>query len=81
MHPEFHGSYSVKAVLAVLVPELSYDCLAIRDGAGAQNEWNNIVTGVYDEKTATETAEALRTCSKLDTRAMVEIAKILLALR
>ncbi len=81
VHPEFHGSYSVKAVLPVLMPELSYDHLAIRDGAGAQHEWNNIVTGVYDEKTAKEAAEALRTYCKLDTRAMVEIARILFALR
>ncbi len=50
VHPEFHGSYSVKAVLPVLIPTLSYDRLVIRDGAGAQIEWNNIVTGAYDRK-------------------------------
>lgn len=79
-HPEFRGSYSVKAILPVLVPDLSYDRLAIRNGAGAQIEWNNIVTGAYDETTAAETAAALRAYCKLDTRAMVEIATVLRAL-
>lgn len=79
-HPAFGGSYSVKVVLPVIVPALSYDRLAIRDGAGAQTEWNNIVTGVYDTSKAAETAAALRAYCKLDTLAMVEIAKVLRAL-
>lgn len=79
-HPAFRGSYSVKAVLPVVVPTLSYDRLAIRDGAGAQTEWNNIVTGVYDTTKATAIAAALRAYCKLDTLAMVEIAKALRAL-
>jgi hypothetical protein len=79
-HPAFRGSYSVKAVLPVVVPALSYDRLAIRDGAGAQTEWNNIVTGVHDTCKAVETAAALRACCKLDTLAMVEIAKVLRSL-
>ncbi len=79
-HPDFCGSYSVKAVLPVLVPELSYDRLAIRDGAVAQIEWNKIVTGAYDGARAAETAAALRAYCKLDTFAMVEIARVLKAL-
>jgi hypothetical protein len=31
-HPQFRGSFSIKAVLPVLVPDLSYDGLAIRNG-------------------------------------------------
>lgn len=80
-HPEFQGSYSVKAVLPVLVPSLSYDRLAIRNGAGAQIEWNKIVTGAYDATKATETAASLRAYCKLDTLAMVEITNVLNALR
>jgi len=32
-HPHFRGSFSLKAVLPALVPELSYESLAIRDGS------------------------------------------------
>jgi len=34
-HPKFGGSFSLKNVLPALVPDLSYDDLAIRDGATA----------------------------------------------
>lgn len=80
VHPDFRGSYSVKAVLPALVPRLSYDHLAIRNGAGAQMEWNNMVTGLYGTTKSAATAAALRTYCELDTRAMVEIAKVLIAL-
>ncbi len=79
-HPDFRGSYSVKVVLPVLVPTLSYKQLAIQDGSGAQVEWNNIVTGLYDKKKASATAAALRSYCRLDTLAMVEIAKVLKAI-
>ncbi len=36
--PAFAGSFSLKNVLPALVPELSYDGLAIRDGTTASNE-------------------------------------------
>jgi len=32
-HPDFNGSFSLKVVLPALCPELTYDDLAIRDGA------------------------------------------------
>jgi hypothetical protein len=34
-HPDFAGSFSIKDVLPVLVPELSYDDLEIQDGQDA----------------------------------------------
>ena len=34
-HPDFRGSFSIKDVLPVLVPELSYNDLAIQDGQDA----------------------------------------------
>ena len=37
-HPGFGGSFSLKAVLPVLAPELVYDDLAIRDGDSAARE-------------------------------------------
>ena len=35
VHPDFRGSTSIKAVLPVLVPELSYKTLAIQEGGAA----------------------------------------------
>ena len=34
-HPAFHGSFSLKKVIPALVPEVSYDALAIGDGVTA----------------------------------------------
>ncbi|HUL02338.1 MAG TPA: DUF2779 domain-containing protein [Gemmatimonadales bacterium] len=34
-HPQFAGSFSLKSVLPALVPDLSYDDLAVKDGATA----------------------------------------------
>ena len=34
-HPDFHGSFSIKKVLTVLVLELGYHELAIQDGMAA----------------------------------------------
>ena len=31
-HPEFYGSFSLKAVLPALLPEMGYESLAIREG-------------------------------------------------
>ena len=39
-HPDFCGSKSLKAVLPVLVPELSYNHLGIQGGADAPAAWN-----------------------------------------
>jgi hypothetical protein len=38
-HPGFRGSTSIKAVMPVLVPELSYDDLEIKEGATASEQW------------------------------------------
>jgi hypothetical protein len=36
-HPDFHGSYSLKAVVPALIPELAYDDLEVADGTTASN--------------------------------------------
>jgi hypothetical protein len=73
VHPGFKGKTSLKNILTVLVPSLSYDDLAIKEGATATVRWNEIVTDKVDPATAvTLRSELLRYCA-LDTRAMVEI--------
>jgi CRISPR/Cas system-associated exonuclease Cas4 (RecB family) len=80
-HPEFRGSFSIKTVLPVLVPDLSYDGLAIRNGALAITRFARMarreITGPEIENTRQELMEYC----KLDTLAMVrlhqELAKMI----
>ena len=44
-HPAFAGSYSLKAVLPALVPEMSYDGMAVANGQDAGLAWESLVRG------------------------------------
>ena len=78
VHPGFKGRTSIKWVLPVLVPELSYDGLAIREGATATARWNEIVTGAVDDATAAKFRADLLAYCGLDSLAMLEIWRQLL---
>jgi hypothetical protein len=70
--PEMKGSYSIKAVLPALVPELSYDELEINEGGLAsiafESLWNET-----DLMIIAEMKNQLLEYCKLDTLAMVKI--------
>lgn len=66
----FHGSASIKKVLPVLVPNLSYADLEIGEGATAMTRWWEMVNGNADTD---QTARDLLKYCELDTWAMVEI--------
>ena len=66
------GSYSIKAVLPALVPELSYDELEINEGGLATIAFENLFTE-NDMIKISETREQLLEYCKLDTLAMVRI--------
>jgi len=70
--PEMHGSYSIKAVLPALVPELSYKELGIADGGSASIAYENLLEE-RDMFKIEETRKNLLEYCKLDTLAMVEI--------
>jgi len=74
--PGFKGSNSIKDVLPVLAPHLSYKDLSIGKGDLASVRWYEIVTG--EDSTGAEQifADLLEYC-KLDTLAMVEIFNVL----
>lgn len=74
--PGFRGSNSIKDVLPVLVPDLSYKDLAIGKGDLASVRWYEIVTGEDSSGAEQVFADLLEYC-KLDTQAMVEIYKVL----
>ena len=73
LHPDFKGSWSIKNVLTVMIPELSYEDLKIGAGDQAMIAWWEMVTGnmptVEIEKTK---GDLLKYC-ELDTFAMVKI--------
>ena len=77
VHPDFKGKTSIKNILPVLVPSLSYKNLVIQEGATATARWNEIVTGKVNATTVEKSrTELLRYCA-LDTWAMVEIWRVL----
>lgn len=77
IHPKFKGKTSIKYILPVLAPDLSYKVLDIQEGATASNTWNQIVSGEYSKEEALEKTEHLKTYCKLDTYAMYKIWKYL----
>ena len=77
--PAFGGSNSLKAVLPVLVPELRYDGLTISDGTDSLAAWHRLISLPAGDEREQLIAD-LRTYSRLDTMAMVEIHRVLAAL-
>ncbi len=77
VHRDFKGSYSIKAVLSVLVPALSYAHLDIRDGGMACSTWKKMIFETQDASKKQEIAVSLRKYCELDTLAMVKILEAL----
>lgn len=77
LHPEFFGSASIKRVLPVLLPELSYKNLEIQDGTMALSEWERSTKNDIGSEERDSIRENLLKYCKLDTLAMVEIWKVL----
>ena len=73
--PRFEGSASIKKVLPVLVPELSYKVLGIQEGNTAQRLWMEAVLDGTRETEKQQILDDLIEYCKLDTLAMVEIYK------
>jgi len=72
------GSASIKKVLPVLVPSLTYKDLEIQEGQSASRLWRSIVLDGNDiDGRSADILQALREYCKLDTFAMVEIFRAL----
>jgi len=74
---DFFGSASIKAVMPVLIPNLSYEDLNIREGNTAQRIWMATVSGDKNQNEKDQIMEDLRKYCTLDTLAMVEIWELL----
>lgn len=81
VHKDFKGSTSIKKVLPVLAPELSYKELAIQEGGTAASSWLKLISPVIASKPKQSNIDVdkiqlrkdmLAYC-KLDTFAMVRI--------
>ena len=72
-HKDFRGSASIKAVLPVVCPELSYKELAIQNGGQAMTTYGDLIfSDVYKGKEVQVAYDLLAYC-ELDTWAMVRI--------
>jgi hypothetical protein len=81
IHPDFKGRSSIKKVLPVLVPELSYATLGIGDGLTATISWFRAVKwDTMDADTRQKIFDDLEIYCELDTIAMVRIFDVLTGL-
>ena len=76
--PKFKGSWSIKNILPVLVPSLSYKDIDVQNGTQAMVSWEKIVYGKISDDEKTKIYNSLLEYCKLDTLAMYEIYKYLI---
>ncbi|HBU28000.1 TPA: hypothetical protein DEB00_02680 [Candidatus Uhrbacteria bacterium] len=74
---KFKGSASIKNVLPVLVPELTYKALGIQKGDQAVERWEKMIHKATPQEEKDSIARDLLAYCKLDTLAMVEIYRFL----
>lgn len=72
-HPAFLGRWSIKAVLPVLVPDMDYKGLAIRDGAAAMRAYERLMTEKLAPAEREQLIADLKAYCGQDTLAMVRI--------
>jgi len=80
IHLRFKGSWSIKNVLPIMVPELGYDEMDISKGDQAMMAWWELIHDKFPMDDAEKTKTALLEYCKMDTWAMVKIWKKLLEL-
>lgn len=80
--PKFKGSYSIKKVLPVLVPDLSYTEMDIAEGAIAMASWDEMVhkLGAENQAMKDKIRDNLLCYCGMDTMAMVRIWQVLSSL-
>ena len=72
-HPQFHGSFSIKSVLPVLVPEMGYQDLEIQQGLVAALDFGRMVAGDTPVEEHGKIKDALLAYCQRDTEAMVRV--------
>ena len=77
LHHDFRGGFSIKDVLPVLVPGMTYKNLNIRDGSMAMTGWKTMMFDMKDDQEKEQMKEDLLKYCELDTLAMVKIFEVL----
>jgi len=72
-HPAFAGSFSLKAVLPALAPEMTYEGMAVADGQSAGLAWESLVRGNLNTTEQDRLRKALLDYCGQDTLAMVNL--------
>ncbi len=81
IHPDFKGKTSIKKVLPVMAPWLSYQDLGIAEGLSATIKWFRAATwNTMSDAERVQIFNDLAEYCELDTLAMVEIFRVLAAL-
>lgn len=73
-HPEMRGSWSIKAVLPTIAPDLAYDNLEVANGGMAQEAFGEIMHPDTTQERHQQLHNALLLYCERDTLAMVRIA-------
>ena len=73
VHKNFKGSTSIKKVLPVLVPELSYKELAIQEGGAAASSWIKLIGDDLSSAEKIQLKKDMLEYCKMDAFAMVRI--------
>jgi hypothetical protein len=68
----FAGSTSIKKVLPVIAPDLTYSGMDVASGTDAMEAWIRLIT-MPDDNSRDQLREAMLEYCKLDTYAMVRI--------
>jgi len=72
-HPAFGGSYSLKAVLPALVPQMTYAGMEVANGQNAGLAWESLVRGGLDCQQCDSIRKGLLQYCRQDTLALVAI--------
>ena len=75
VHKGFKGKTSIKYILPVIAPELTYKNLNIQNGGSASDTWNRLVTGQILGSEKTQTIKDLLKYCERDSYAMYAIWK------
>jgi hypothetical protein len=72
-HPAFEGSFSLKAVLPALVPEMTYEGMEVPNGQAAGMAWQAMIAGNPNETERQMKRKALLEYCEQDTLALVRL--------
>jgi hypothetical protein len=75
----FHGRTSIKKILPILVPSMSYNDLEIGDGGDASAAFAFMAMGLYNDEKIKETKSNLLKYCGQDTLAMIRIHQFLIS--